>query len=95
VKIRELRNGMRGVDVEGVIKSKGEVRNIVTRYGPARVVDAVLEDDTGEIVLTLWNENVDAVEEGDKVKIVNGYTSVFRGRLQLNIGRRGSIIVLD
>ncbi|MCD6368843.1 MAG: DNA-binding protein [Thermoproteales archaeon] len=94
MQIKELRNGMRGVDVEGVIKELGKTRNVVTMYGPAKVMNAVLEDDTGRIILSLWNDDIEKVSVGDKVRIENGYVTSFRGRLQLNVGRRGKITVL-
>lgn len=54
VKIRDLRPGMDGVTVEGWMVAVGEKRLVGTRYGPAYVASAVLEDDTGRIVLNLW-----------------------------------------
>ena len=54
MKIRDLRPGMDGVTVEGWMVAVGEKRLVGTRYGPAYVASAVLEDDTGRIVLNLW-----------------------------------------
>jgi len=93
MKIAELRDGMRGINVSGTIVEIGEAKDVQTRYGSARVANAVLEDDSGKIMLVLWEENIDKVAVGDKVRIENGYVTSFRGKLQLNVGRYGRLIV--
>jgi len=94
--VRSLRPGMTSVTVEGVVSSKGEPRLVDTRYGPARVCTARLRgDDGGEINLSLWNEQIDLVEVGDRVRVENGYVSSYRGRLYLSSGRRGRLVKLE
>ena len=63
--------------------------------GDARVVTAVLKDDSGEIKLSLWNETIDQVKVGDSVQIENGYVTEFREEPQLNVGRYGKLTVLS
>ena len=96
MKINELRDGMRRVDLEAKVIQKSEAREVSSRYTNEtyRVADATIEDETGTITLTLWNEQVDQVNEGDRVKIENGYIKSFRGELQLNSGKYGSLTVL-
>jgi replication factor A1 len=57
----------------------------------ARVADSTLEDETGTVKLSLWNEQIDEVKVGDRVRIENGYTNTFRGDLQLNVGYYGRL----
>jgi replication factor A1 len=87
---------MRKVDVEAQVVSKSETREVRSRYTNEtyRVADATLEDETGTITLTLWNEQTEQVNEGDRVKIENGYIKSFRGELQLNSGKYGTLTVL-
>lgn len=96
MKIDELRDNMRRVDITGKIVDKSEVREVQSRYGRGtlRVASATLEDETGRITLTLWNQQIDEVNVGDTVKIENGYTKSFRGEIQLNVGRYGKLSVL-
>ena len=92
MKIGEIRQGMRRVDTEGTVVEISEVRNVTLRTGrPARVADAIIKDETGTIKLSLWNEDIDRVKVGDKVRIENGYTTTFRGEIQLNVGRYGTL----
>jgi replication factor A1 len=96
MKIGELRDGMRGIDLEGKITEISDVRDVRLRSGrPARVADCTLEDETGTVTLSLWNEDIDRVSEGSRVKVSNGYTNTFRGVLQLNVGRYGNLELLE
>lgn len=94
--INELRDGARKVNVEGTVIVKGEQREVSSRYTNEkfRVLDAVIEDESGTVTLTLWNDQIDNVNVGDKVKIENGYMKSFRGEIQLNVGKYGTLIVL-
>ena len=44
--------------------------------------------------LSLWNDQINMVTEGDEVTIENGYTQSFRGENSLNIGRYGKLVKL-
>lgn len=91
MKISELQIRQGNVEVTGVIKEVGEVRSF-DRFGrQIRVVDAVLEDDSGTIKLSLWNEDIDNFKQDDKVRIVNGYVNEFQGEKQLTAGKFGKI----
>jgi replication factor A1 len=93
--IKDLRNGMRRVSVEAKVVEKGEPRQVRSRYKDETytVADARIEDETGSIKLTLWNEQIDQVEVNNTVKIENGYVTSFRGEVQLNVGKFGTMIV--
>ncbi|MEM2114958.1 MAG: hypothetical protein QXS12_05840, partial [Candidatus Caldarchaeum sp.] len=38
---------------------------------------------------------IDTVNEGDAVKVTNGFIKLFKGRMQLNLGRFGKIEPAD
>jgi replication factor A1 len=85
---------MRKVDAEGTISEKSETRNVNLRTGgTARVCDCTLQDDTGTIKLSLWDDQIDSVSVGQQVKVENGYTNSFRGEVRLNVGRYGKLEV--
>ena len=96
MKINELKDGMRTVDVEATVIEKSDAREVRSRYTNEtyKVADATVEDETGTITLTLWNEQIEQVNVGDRVKIENGYIKSFRDVLQLNSGKYGSLTVL-
>jgi replication factor A1 len=95
VEIKELRDGMKRVNVEGKIVEKGDTREVRSRFKDEtyRIVDAVIADESGSIKLTLWNEQIEQVNLGDNVKIENGYVTSFKGEVQLNVGRFGKLSV--
>lgn len=94
MKIKELRAGQGKVDIEGKVKSKSDTRTL-NKYGrELKVANAVVEDDSGEIALTLWNSDADNVKAGDKIKITNGYVSEFNGTKQLTSGKYGKLEIV-
>lgn len=95
--IKDLRNGMRRVEVEAQVTEKGEPREVTSRRSgeTLTVADAVVADESGSIKLTLWNEQIEQVNVNDKIKIENGYITSFQGEVQLNVGRYGTLTVLE
>lgn len=95
MKINELRDGMKRIDVVAKVDEKAETREVTSKFKDQtlKVATALISDETGTIKLTLWNEQIDQVNVNDKVKIQNGYITSFRGEIQLNIGRYGTLTV--
>jgi len=91
MKISDLKPKQNNVDVEGLIKSIGEIKSFVKFGREIRVANAVLEDESGFIKLTLWNEDIKKFKEGDKIKITNGFVNEFMGEIQLTAGKFGKI----
>jgi replication factor A1 len=95
MKISELKSGQGKVDIEGTIKSKADVRTF-NKYGKdLRVCNAILSNETGEITLSLWNDDIDKINVGDMVKVSNGYVSEFNGLKQLSAGKFGKLEVVS
>jgi replication factor A1 len=91
--IGELKAGMRNVSVSGKIDSVGESRTVNLRAGGTNTVaDAVISDETGSIKLSLWGDDINKVQPGDRVSIENGYINTFKGENSLNVGRFGKMI---
>ena len=96
MKIKELQTGMKRVEVEATVIEKGNPRQVQSRFKEEtyNVADAMVQDDSGAIKLTLWNEQIDQVNVGDNIKIENGYVTSFKGETQLNVGKFGKLTVL-
>lgn len=97
VKVEGLSPSSRGVDVRVKIVSKGAPRETVSRTDGTthRVADILVGDETGCIYLTAWDENIERINEGETIEVKNGYVSLFRGSMRLNIGRRGSFEISE
>jgi replication factor A1 len=95
MEIKDLRDGMRTVEVEGAIIDVSAPREVSLRTGgQAKVADAILKDATGTIKLSLWDDQINQVTKGGRVKVSNGSINTFRGEKQLNVGRYGKLDIL-
>jgi replication factor A1 len=79
------------VEITGTIAELPTPRAVSTRYGQKKITTVTFEDETGTIDLTLWEEEIDAIEEGVNVKIIGAYVREWADDIQLNIGRDGDI----
>ena len=95
--IKELSEDMSRVVVDGEIVEKAIPRAVRSRraWETLTVGEATLKDDSDDVVLMLWNEQIKQCAVGDHVRIEGGYVKVYRGMRQLNIGKVGKLIKLD
>ena len=92
-KVGDLTPQSKAVNVTAKVVSKTEVREIpMGRDGSAhKVSDALVGDETGVVYLTLWDDNIEKVNEGDTIRVENGYVTLFKGNIRLNIGKYGKL----
>ena len=92
-KVGNLNPGSRSLNMTVKVVSKNPVREVVSRRDGSshRVTEALVGDETGSILLTLWDDTIDSITEDDVVDVNNGYVRLFRGSMRLNIGRFGSL----
>jgi replication factor A1 len=93
MKVRDVRPRAAVDTISLEIVSKAEARAFATEKGSGRVCNAAGKDDTGEIQITLWNEQIEQVNEGDKITIENGWASEYKGQTQLSTGKLGKLTV--
>ena len=94
MKISELKPRQSGVEVEGEITEVGETREFSSYGRQLRVATAKIQDDSGSIALSLWNEDIEKIKVGDKVRISNGFVKEFQGETQLTTGKFGKMEVI-
>jgi replication factor A1 len=80
--------------IDATITAISAVRDVTTSRGASQVADATLQDETGTITLTLWGEDTKKYTVGQKVRITDGWVKDFRGKLQVSMGRSGSIKIV-
>ncbi|HLD15645.1 MAG TPA: OB-fold nucleic acid binding domain-containing protein [Candidatus Nanoarchaeia archaeon] len=95
MKLSELKPRMSKVDIEVEIKSLEEPRTFNKFGKDGRVCNATISDGESEMKLTLWNDEIDKVKVGSKLKITNGYVNEFQGEMQLTAGRFGKLEVIN
>jgi replication factor A1 len=92
--IKDLKPKQGKVDVVVDVVKKDEPREFQKFGTVGRVCNATVADDTGEIKLTLWNDDINKVNVGDKIHITNGYVNEWQGELQLTTGKFGKMEVV-
>lgn len=94
MQIKDLKPKQGGVDVTVDVVDIGETREFNKFGKTGRVATAIAKDGTGDIKLTLWNEDIDKVKSGDKIHLTNGYVNEWQGEMQLTTGRMGKLEVV-
>ena len=87
-----------GVNVEAEVIGKGEPRTVNLKTGgTVDVCDATIsngdETEENQMKLTLWGDDIKAVNVGDTIVIDNGYTNEFKGEVSLTKGKFGKMTV--
>jgi len=93
--LKDLKIRQGNVDITAEVVEIGEVREFNKFGKPGRVATAKIKDETGEINLSLWNDDIDKVKVGDTVQIKNGFVNEWQGTPQLTTGRMGSLEVVE
>jgi len=93
VKVASLKPGLRNLSITVKIVNIGAPRTISSRRGGRShlVAEALVGDETGSVILTLWDAQIKKFKADDTINIENGYTTVFKGSLRLNTGKTGKI----
>ena len=95
MKVAELQPRQGDVNITLEITEKGDTRTFEKFGKEGRVCNAKGKDEDGdEISLTLWNEQIDQVNVGDKVKVTKGYVGEWQGEKQLSTGKFGTLEVM-
>ena len=93
--IADLKTGMKQINLKAKVMEIPKPKCVFTRFGNyAAVTNALISDETGDIKLCLWNEQITSISEGDVVHIENARISKFRGEQQLRIGKTGRLSIL-
>ncbi len=93
MKISELKPFAKKVELTVKALSKNEVREVTSKLDNSthKVTEVMVGDDSGTILLTLWDDAIEKVEPGKAYKIANAFTSLFKNTLRLNLGRYGEL----
>ena len=86
-KVKDLSPSTKQVNLLAKVVSVGERRTIDSKFGGSRTLcEAVVGDETGTVILSLWEAQIGQAGAGDVLQVNNGYVSLVRGRIRLNVG---------
>ena len=92
LQIKDLRIGMKKVNLKATVTEISQPTFVVTRFGNyANVANAMVSDDTGKIKLCLWNDQIKTITIGDTLQIENARIGQYRNEKQLRVGKTGSL----
>jgi len=96
-KVGELEPNLRSVNVLARVIHVGKPREFKKPSGEVAYVSTLLVgDETGAIRLNLWEDKAtfaEKIRQGDVILIEGAYTRERFGRVTLNLGRRGNLLV--
>ncbi|KAJ7552531.1 hypothetical protein O6H91_06G059400 [Diphasiastrum complanatum] len=99
VKVDQLRPGTSGHTLTvKVVSSKlvlQKARPDGTQARSVRIAECIVGDDTGVIVFTARNDQVDLLKEGATVILRNAKIDMFRGSMRLAVDKWGRIEVIE
>ncbi len=95
MQVSELQPNQGKVDIIIEVIEVSEPREFNKFGKPGKVANAKAKDESGQITVSLWNEQVDLVKPGDRIHITNGWVSEWQGEKQLSTGKFGQLEVVS
>ncbi len=91
--VAELTPRSRGVELTVKVVEKLDEREVTARASGRqhKVAEFLVGDDSGSIIMTLWDDDIEKVEVGKTYDVKNAFISTFKNSMRLNTGRYGSI----
>ncbi|MFC1704808.1 SOSS complex subunit B family protein [Nanoarchaeota archaeon] len=94
MEIKDLQIRQGNVEITADVVDVSPPREFEKFGKKGKVASATIKDATGQVKLSLWNEQADQVKPGQKVKITNGYVNEWQGEPQLTTGKLGKLEVV-
>jgi replication factor A1 len=96
LKIEHLRVGMKKINVIAEVLETSEPSKVHTQFRDNAIVsNALVGDETGKILLCLWDQQINSVHMGDCIEVKNAHVALFKGEKQLRLGKSGTIIIME
>ncbi len=97
LKINELAPKSAVEEINVKVLKISEPRNVFGKDGMShKVSDVLVGDESGTIIMTLWDNSINKVKEGETINIKNAFVSTFKGSMRLSLNKNnGSITVSE
>ena len=94
MQVKDIKPKSGNIDVVIDIVDVGPAREFSKFGKPGKVATAIGKDETGDVKLSLWNDDIDKVKAGDKIHITNGWANEWQGEIQLSTGKFGKMEII-
>ena len=88
-KINDLEPFQQNINILFKVLRKTRTRKI--QKNNTNVCECLIADDTGSILLTVWNDDIEMLEQGEYFALYDGYINIHRNKLKLNKKKFGEI----
>lgn len=95
MEVKDIQANSGNIDLVLQVVDKEEPRSFEKFGKQGRVCNAKVKDETGEVKMTLWNDDIEKVNVGDKIHLKNGWCSEYQGERQLSAGKFGKIEIVE
>lgn len=93
--VKDMTENSKNVNATVKVIQIGETKDIQSKFGDKRVCEVKVADATASIILSLWDDQIGKIAVGDTISIQNGYISVVRNSMRLNIGKYGKMLLSE
>ncbi len=97
VKIAKIKPFMKGLNLKVKVTKVLGTKEVFSRKTGSvhKVMEVLVEDETGQMNLSIWDNKITNLEEGEVYEVTNAYASRFKGKTVINIGKYGNIKKVD
>jgi len=94
--IKDLTPHTKRFNLQAKVTEKSTPRIILSQWGKERLLSiATIKDPSGTIKLPLWNDQIEMVSIGDILRIENAQLRIFRGELNLRVGKSTMLQIVE
>ena len=95
IKVTELAPESFNHNIVVFVQSVEVVAERTTNFGNIRIGEIVVGDETGSVVISAKNEQIEILVPGTTVVVRNGRIDMFDGRMRLRVDKRGTLTSYD
>ncbi|MFA6064841.1 MAG: hypothetical protein WCW44_05075 [archaeon] len=97
IQIGQLTDGMKGIEIKGTIEAIFPIKEFEKGGKKGKLKSFILSDPTGEVRVTLWNDQADKYEltRGSELILSNILVSSYNEKKQVTLGFNGIINILN
>ena len=95
MRISELQNEQKNVNIGGVVTYIGQTRDVSLKSGNVEKVTTItVQDDSGSIPVNVWGSIIEKININSEIRLEKGYINEFRNQIQFNLGYYGKLFIL-
>ena len=95
MRISELQNEQKNVNIGGVVTYIGQTRDVSLKSGNVEKVTTItVQDDSGSIPVNIWGSIIEKIKINSEIRLEKGYINEFRNQIQFNLGYYGKLVIL-